>query len=389
MKWRRWRAWSATGPRVPEGGAPPFEARLAALRASLATAHLDALLVSSLPNVRYLTGFSGSNALLLVSADVALLLTDFRYATQVKLEVWTGAEVVIEKASLWVRLWTELKARPSVGVIGFETAHVTHQDAARFVLVGDGTTAGEGAAWKWRPALNLVEILRESKDRTEIAATTEAVRIAEHALARTLPQVRAGMTELAVAGILEHELRTAGSVGFPFETIIATGARSALPHARASAAEISKGDLLLFDFGAVYAGYCSDITRTFVVGAPPTARQQEIHGVVREANGSASAGVRAGMRGRDADALARDYIDRLGFGASFGHSLGHGIGLEIHEAPRLAATAESPLPSGAIVTIEPGIYVEGWGGVRIEDDVVLSAEGPVVLTSFERNLITV
>ncbi len=356
--------------------------RLARLRTSLAASQLDALLVSALPNVRYLTGFSGSNGLVLVTADDAVLVTDFRYATQVKTEVSPAARVAIEPSTLWGRLWAELKAMPKVEVIAFESAHVTHQDAARFV--GEGS---EGAAWRWRPALNLVEILRESKDASELVLIREAVRIAEFALTRTLPQVRAGLTELAVAGILEHELRSAGSEGFPFETIIAAGARSALPHARASKALIETGDLLLFDFGAVTGGYCSDITRTFVVGRAPDSRQIEIHTIVREANASASAGVRAGMRGKDADGLARQYIERLGYGEAFGHSLGHGIGLEIHEAPRLAKTAESPLAPGAVITIEPGIYLEGWGGVRIEDDVVLTTEGPEVLTSFDRTLI--
>ena len=206
-------------------------------------------------------------------------------------------------------------------------------------------------------------------------------------MARTLPQVRPGLTELAVAGMLEYEMRLAGSERTAFETIVATGARSALPHARASSQVIAPGDLLLIDFGATSGGYVSDITRTFVVGRAPDARQREIHDVVREANGSASAAVRAGMRGRDADALARDYIERHGFGAAFGHSTGHGIGLEIHEAPRLAKTAEAPLPPGAVVTIEPGIYLEGWGGVRIEDDVLVSTDGAVVLTSFERGLL--
>lgn len=356
--------------------------RLARLRASLAASALDAMLVSALPNVRYLTGFAGSNALVLVTATECVLLTDFRYATQVKTEVAAEVRVVIESASLWERLWKELQQAPRVKVLAFETAHVTHQDAARFL-----DAASEGSKWLWRPSLNLVEVLRESKDADEVARIREAVRIAEAALAATLPHVRPGMTELEVAGRLEFELRAAGSEGFPFETIIAAGPRSALPHARASRASIRRGDLLLVDFGAIHAGYCSDITRTFVVGAPPTARQLEIHTAVREANGSASALVRAGMRGRDADALARDYIDRLGFGDAFGHSLGHGIGLEIHEAPRLAKTAEAPLPAGAVVTIEPGIYLEGWGGVRIEDDVVLGSEGPEVLTGFTRELL--
>ncbi len=356
--------------------------RLARLRQSLAASGLDALLVSALPNIRYLTGFSGSNGLVVVTPHACLLLTDFRYATQVKHEVVEGVRTIIESASLWTRLWTELQALPGTKVLAFETAHVTHQDAARFL-----DAASDGSRWLWRPAVNLVEVLRESKDEDEIGRIREAVRIAESALAATIPHVHAGMTELAVAGRLEHELRNAGSEGFPFETIIASGARSALPHARASRQTIARGDLLLFDFGAIHAGYCSDITRTFVVGAAPTARQVEIHMAVREANGSASALVRAGMRGRDADALARDYIDRLGFGAAFGHSLGHGIGLEIHEAPRLAKSAESPLPAGAVVTIEPGIYLEGWGGVRIEDDVLLGSEGPEVLTSFTRELL--
>lgn len=360
--------------------------RLARLRASLAASGLDALLVSSLRNVRYLTGFSGSSALVLITARECVLLTDFRYATQVKHEVAAGVDCVIELSSLWARLWAELRARASAGtgpqVLAFESAHVTHHDSARFL-----DPSGEGARWHWRPAINLVEVLRESKDAVELAKIREAVGIAEHALARTLPQVRVGMTELQVAGVLEHELRSAGSEGFPFETIIAAGARSALPHARASSQAIAKGDLLLFDFGALHAGYCSDITRTFVVGAAPTARQLEVHTVVREANGSASALVRQGMRGRDADALARGYIERLGFGEAFGHSLGHGIGLEIHEAPRLAKSAESPLPAGAVVTIEPGIYLEGWGGVRVEDDVHLGPDGPEVLTSFDRSLL--
>lgn len=354
--------------------------RLRRLRESIAQAELDGLLVSSLPNIRYLTGFSGSNGQVLVTASELILLTDFRYASQVKTEVGDFAQVVIEPLSLWTRLWVELKQRPLLEVLAFETAHLTHQDAAKFT---DPT--GDGSRWKWRPALNLVEVLRESKDPGEIAATREAVRIAELALERTLPQVKVGQTELEVAGILEFELRRAGSEGFPFETIIAAGARSALPHARASANEVKSGDLLLFDFGAVHAGYCSDITRTFVMGHP-TQQQVEVHTIVREANQTASAAVRGGMRGKDADALARGYIERSGYGEAFGHSLGHGIGLEIHEAPRLAKTAEAVLPAGAIVTIEPGIYLEGWGGVRVEDDVVLSTSGAEVLTIFSREL---
>lgn len=340
------------------------------------------MLVTALPNIRYLTGFSGSNALLLVTPEAAVLVTDFRYAAQVKLEVDPAVEVIIASASLWSELWRLLPARAGIGRLAFETAHLLHHDAQRFLAEGS-----DGARWRWEPVTDLVEGLRESKDAEELTAIRGAVAIAEQALGVVLPRVRVGMTELAVAGELERALRVAGSEGFPFETIVASGPRSALPHARASTRVIERGDFLLIDFGAMHRGYCSDITRTFVVGAPPTDRQREIHTLVRESNGSGSALVRQGMRGRDADALARDYIERAGFGEAFGHSLGHGIGLEVHEAPRLAKTAEAPLPVGAVVTIEPGVYLEGWGGVRIEDDVLLGPEGSEVLTAFARDLV--
>jgi Xaa-Pro aminopeptidase len=234
--------------------------------------------------------------------------------------------------------------------------------------------------------VDLVETLRERKDESEIARISSAADVATAALGRTLPQVRAGMTELAVAGILERELRNAGSEGFAFPSIVASGPRSALPHAHSSARALETGDFLLMDFGAVVDGYCSDLTRTMTVG-PASAEHRGMYDVVRVANERGAAGVRAGMSGRDADALARDYIERAGFGPLFGHSLGHGIGLEVHEAPRLARTAEGVLSEGAVVTIEPGLYRPGWGGVRIEDDVVLDADGPRLLTNFPRELI--
>jgi Xaa-Pro aminopeptidase len=356
--------------------------RRARLGALLAERGMDAMLVSALPNIRYLTGFSGSNALLLITGESTTLLTDFRYATQVKAEVDPAVEVRIAPASLWTELWRILGTQARVERLAFETGHLLHHEAQRFLAAGS-----EGARWEWEPVVDLVEGLREVKDAGEVIEIRGAIAIAEAALGATLPLIQVGMTELAVAGALEGALRVAGSEGFPFETIVASGPRSALPHARASTRAINRGDLLLIDFGAIHQGYCADLTRTFVVGAPPTDRQREIHALVRESNGSASALVRQGMRGRDADALARDYIERAGFGEAFGHSLGHGIGLEVHEAPRLAKTAEAPLPLGAVVTIEPGVYLEGWGGVRIEDDVLLGPEGPEVLTSFPRDLV--
>ena len=345
----------------------PRPRRLAALVDGLTSAHLDGLLLTGLPNIRYLTGFSGSSALLVVSQRDVVLITDFRYQTQVADEVGDIARIVIEPSSLWTGLWQQLAQLSGLQVLGFETAHILHRDFQRLTA-------------------DLVETLRERKDETEIARITRAADVATTALERTLPQVRAGLTELAVAGILERELRIAGSEGFAFPSIVASGPRSALPHAHSSARELASGDFLLMDFGAIVDGYCSDLTRTVVIGTASD-EHRGVYDIVRVANQLGAAGVRAGMTGRDADALARDYIERAGFGPLFGHSLGHGIGLEVHEAPRLARTSEGVLAEGAVVTIEPGLYRPGWGGVRIEDDVVLEASGPRLLTNFPRELI--
>ena len=351
--------------------------RIAALVEGLTAAHLDGLLLTGLSNIRYLTGFSGSSALLVVTPRDVVLITDFRYQTQIVSEVGDLARVSIEGASLWTGLWQQLASMPTVKVLGFETAHIQHRDFQRLVE--------SGARWQWRPTVDLVETLRERKDGTEIAHIQDAADVATRALERTLPQLKTGMTELAVAGVLEKALRDEGSEGFPFPSIVASGPRAALPHARTSKRALEQGDFLLMDFGAEVSGYCSDVTRTVVMGRASD-EQREIYETVRGANERAARGVRAGMSGRDADAIARHYIDRAGYGDLFGHSLGHGIGLEVHEAPRLARTADGALPEGAVVTIEPGIYRPGWGGVRIEDDVVLGADGPHILTEFPREL---
>jgi Xaa-Pro aminopeptidase len=355
-------------------------ARLAALRDALTAAHIDALVLTSLPNVRYLTGFSGSSALLLVTERDLHFITDFRYDTQVRDEVGDLATIRIEAQSLWTGLWNLGATLSGIEVVGFESAHLLHRDFQR--LLTDGTR------WQWRPQVNLVEALRESKDAGEVALIRQAGEMAIRALRKTLKEVRPGLTELNVAGILERALRDEGSEDFPFATIVASGPRAALPHARASSRVIERGDLLLLDFGAQYKGYCSDITRTVVMG-PASSEQREIYEIVRHANAVASKSVRAGMKGQDADGLARRYIEDRGYGDAFGHSLGHGLGLEVHEAPRLAKTVETLLGAGAVVTIEPGIYRPGWGGVRIEDDVHLAPTGPEILTDFTRELLEV
>lgn len=353
---------------------------MAALAAALDAAHLDAVLVTSLPNVRYLTGFSGSSAIVVASPRDLVFVTDFRYATQVQEEVGDLARVAIEPQSLWTGVWREMGEMNSIEVVGFESAHLVHRDFERLL--------NAGSRWQWRATTDVVETLREQKDEGEIANIAAAAAVAERALERTLDAVHVGQTELEIAGALERALRQEGSQGFPFETIVASGERSALPHARAADREVQDGDFLLIDFGAIVDGYCSDITRTVVVGRATT-EQRDVHGIVRRANERASSLVRAGMSGRDADALARRYIEERGLGEAFGHSLGHGIGIEVHEAPRLARTTEAVLPEHAVVTIEPGVYRAGWGGVRVEDDVVLGRDSATVLTSFSRELLEV
>lgn len=354
--------------------------RLAALSDAAAAEGLDALLVTGLPNIRYLTGFSGSSALVVVMPGETILITDFRYQTQVVEEVGELARVVIDPVSLWTSLWRELAHVRGGALIGFEATHMPHRDFQRLQEAG--------GQWRWRATTDLVERLRECKDAGEVDLIQRAADVATRALRRALEGVHAGMSELEVAGLLEHAVRDEGSEGFAFPTIIAAGARSALPHAQPTSHRVQAGDFLLFDFGAVVGGYCSDVTRTVVVGRA-TEEQREVYRVVRCANEAAVGAVHAGMTGRDADAVARRYIERHGLGELFGHSLGHGIGLEVHEAPRLARTSEQALPAGSVVTIEPGVYRPGWGGVRIEDDVWLGPDDTRILTDFPRDLLEV
>ena len=338
--------------------------RQAAVRAAAAAEGLDGLLVTHLPNIRYLTGFTGSAALLLLQADATTLISDFRYASQAPAEVGAAALVEIDQRSVWERLGRVLASRPAES-LGIESHAVTVRDAERITSLMRGRVV---------PTLELVEGLRAMKSPEEVAAIRAAADLAQEALAEVLPGVRAGQTEIEVGAALEGALRRRGSEWHPFPTIVASGPRSALPHARTSSRTIEAGELLLLDFGAQVDGYCADLTRTVVVGARADDRQRTVHALVQSAQRRAIDHLRPGMPAREGDALARDVITARGFGEAFGHSLGHGLGLEVHEAPRLAPTSDTPLPPHAVVTVEPGIYFPGWGGVRLEDDVYLAPE---------------
>ena len=352
-----------------------------ALVALLEGEGLDALLVTSRPNIRYLTGFSGSAGVAVVTRADLLLVTDFRYAEQARAEAGAVARVEIEAASVWDRLLKELPTLGPLTTVGYEAHVLTVKDAERF------SGGGAGKAWRWKTASELVERLRARKDAGEIAAIRAAATLAGEALRMTIAAVRPGQTEVEIAGMLEGALRRFGSEAHPFPAIVASGPRSALPHAQTSSRTVAAGEWLLLDFGAVVDGYCADITRTVVVGARASEAQRALYDLVAGAQRRAREGVRAGMPGREADALARDPIEARGFGDAFGHSTGHGLGLEVHEAPRLARTAAEPLPLDAVVTIEPGVYVPGRGGVRIEDDVHLSVDGPVLLSDGRTDLV--
>ena len=354
----------------------PRPRRLAALVDGLTAAHLDGLLVTSLPNIRYLTGFSGSSALLFVSAARRRCSSPiFAIRRRSPTRSAISRASAIEPQSLWTGLWQQLAQ-----TVGSSRSPASSRRICCIAIFSVCSKAG--ARWQWRPTVDLVETLRERKDAGELALIEAANGIATRALERTLPQVRVGMTELEVAGVLEKALRDEGSEGFPFPSIVASGPRSALPHARSSSAANRDRAIFCCSTSAPRRGVIAPTSRARSSSGRRAAEQREVYDVVRVGERNARrSGVRAGMTGRDADAIARDYIEQRGYGELFGHSLGHGLGLEVHEAPRLARTADGALAEGAVVTIEPGIYRPGWGGVRIEDDVFLGPDGPKILTS--------
>ena len=356
----------------------PTAARRAALVARFADLEVHALIVSHLPNVRYLTGFTGTAGVALVRPDETVFVSDFRYRTQVEEEVGGAVRVEIVASDVWGRIAELLGTRGGADRVGYEADALS-------VAAADRLAARHGAGLL-KPVTGAVEALRASKEPAEVAAIRAAADLAGQALGATLECIKPGLCERDVAARLEAELRRRGSEWHPFPTMVASGPRSALPHARTSGRCIERGDWLLLDFGAQVDGYCADLTRTVVVGARADERQRAVYDLVREAQRVARGSLRAGMSGREADALARSVIEARGFGDAFGHSLGHGLGLEVHEAPRLARTNEQPLPLHAVVTVEPGAYFPGWGGVRLEDDVYLGPAGPELLSDGDTEL---
>jgi Xaa-Pro aminopeptidase len=355
-----------------------FPARQAKLRERLAATRFDSLLISHLPNIRYLCGFTGSAGLLLVEEAGSVFFTDVRYDTQAHEEVKAAKVVIARKAILpSVAEWLGKRRRRARGtVIGVEAEHVTVAEKKRLQdLLPPGTRLSD--------APSQVERLRMVKDAEELERIRAAVKLGAALFDRALEVLRPGVKETEVAAEMEFAARKAGADEMSFPTIIASGARSALPHGRASSQPIQPGGFVVCDFGVILAGYCSDQTRTVWVGegsGPAPVDAHQAYEAVREAQQAAIDAVRAGIAVGEVDEAARKVLRKAELGRYFTHSTGHGVGLEIHEAPRVANGQKEVLEPGMVITIEPGVYFPGKWGVRIEDMVAVTAAGCEVLT---------
>jgi len=373
---------------------PALERRHRIIRQEIAARGLDAFVVTSLPNILYLTNFTGSSAIVVLTADRVSFITDFRYTTTMTAARGTPSEcptlelVTVDgsyDATLATRLGTCGRR------IGFEAAHLT---VSRF----DWLKATLGAKAPPVPELvateRIVERARVRKDTYEIETLREAARRLSQVAAAVVASVRRGDTEREFALAIDCRIRRAGFERSAFDTIVASGPNAALPHAHPGERTITEGDLVVLDFGGVYDSYCVDLSRTVSVG-PAATRAREVYGAVREAHHRAIATVAPGRSRFEIDAAARDTLAGYGLGEAFGHGTGHGLGVEVHEDPRITRrrpdvdTEDEEVASGMIFTIEPGAYLPGWGGVRIEDDVLVTDDGVEVLTDVTTELVEV
>jgi Xaa-Pro aminopeptidase len=357
----------------------PFAARRRALVKKLGEERLRALLVTRPASWYYLTGFSGDSGALVVSRRGTTLITDGRFTAQAREET-SGIRIVQQSRSLAAATGEFLKSA-GAGTVGFDEAHVTvgHLAAMR---------KAAGVRVRWVASAGHVEALRGRKDAQELATMRRAAILAGAVLEGALKLLRPGVRELEIVAEIEYQMRQLGASGPAFETIVAFGERSAYPHARAGAKRLRKNELVVLDLGAILAHYCSDITRTVVVGRA-SAKIRQWHKAVQEAQAAAIGAVRAGASCGEVDAAARTVLAGHRLDRYFVHSTGHGLGLEVHEDPRVAKGQKQILEPGNVITIEPGVYVPGIGGIRIEDDVAVHAGKTEVLTRIPRDLIEI
>jgi Xaa-Pro aminopeptidase len=356
--------------------------RIGQLRRRMSRANLPGLLVTHLPDLRYLSGFTGSSAALAVTRRSARLFTDGRYTTQAAEEV-KSAQIEIVSSSPAVSAVQWIAAQPAVSVSGFDPAWTTVAELERWKAALPSDLRRK---FLLPLAASLVEPLRRIKDEDELALMSEAALIGCDLFEHILGFLRPGLAEFEVAAELEHRARLLGAEGMSFDTIVASGVRSSLPHGRATAARLPKRGFLTLDFGIILGGYCSDMTRTVYLGTPRKIERDAYHAVL-EAQEAGVGAVSAGASCGDVDEAARSVLRRAGLADAFSHSTGHGVGLEIHEPPRVGAGQTTRLASGNVITIEPGIYLAGQFGVRIEDMVAVTRTGGQVLTPAPKALI--
>jgi Xaa-Pro aminopeptidase len=360
--------------------------RIHRLRLSFSALHSDALLVTHLPNIRYLCGFTGSAAILLVEQTHVTLFTDSRYSLQARQEVHNAATVIASNGLLRA-LGEALKARRGTIRLAFSPAQLT-------VANKDALQLATGTRLRWLAAPDLIERLRAVKDAAEIALMRQSARLISDVWTDAVRNVKPGLSELAVAAEIERGMKLKGASGPSFETIVASGPRSAWPHARPTPKLLRKNELVVLDQGAILRDYCSDMTRTVFLGRSSVGARAGVRNKVRslyaavlEAQEAAIAAIRPGISAASVDAAARKVFKRLGLDRYFTHSTGHGLGLEIHEMPRLGHAEETLLEAGMVVTVEPGVYIERFGGIRIEDEVLVTSRGAEVLTSASREFL--
>ncbi|CAI6062941.1 Aminopeptidase YpdF [Paenibacillus sp. JJ-100] len=347
--------------------------RVHKLREAMAGRELKAMLITNPINRRYMTGFTGSAGYVLITEQEAYLLTDFRYMAQASSQA-QGFNVV-EHGVKPMDSVRDLLVAANINEVGFEQDSVTFGTHAAYAETLQSV--------KLKAVSGIVEQLRMFKDAEEIAVMQRAADLADATFSHVLQFVKPGMTEREVDLEMEFFMRKHGATSSSFDTIVASGERSAMPHGVASSKVIGQDELITFDFGALLDGYCSDLTRTIATGNP-VPELRKIYDIVLEAQLHTLENLKPGMTGREADALARDIIAGYGYGEQFGHSTGHGLGMEVHEAPRLSKLSDDVLKPGMVVTVEPGIYIDGLGGVRIEDDVVITETGIHILTKSDK-----
>lgn len=349
--------------------------KLEKIRKKLKDTQIDALLITSPINRRYITQFTGTAGVALISENHTIFITDFRYTSQAKEQV-KNFEIIEQQQTIEKEISEQLK-RLDIQKLGFEKQHITYAEYLKFQ---------KNFNVELIPTENIIEHLRLIKSDEEIEIMKKAAHIADQAFEHILSFIKPGITEIEVANELEFFMRKQGATSSSFDIIVASGYRSALPHGVASDKEINSGELVTMDYGALYQGYCSDITRTVAVGEI-SSELHEIYDTVLNAQKLGIKHIRPEMTGKEADALTRDYITEKGYGNYFGHSTGHGLGMEVHEGPSLSYRSETKLTPGMVVTVEPGIYIPHVGGCRIEDDIVITEAGNTRLTNSTKDLI--